>query len=132
MDETVIEKISEQLGIAADKATQLLGQIIPQYAGMQAFNYFSSAFIPLISALLFFISAYLLYRNSKTYVVTDDMEYYEKKEIEKNSLYMLIGVFCCVAFGVLLLFMAVLNICDAVSWLCFPEAHIFQMVLNKF
>lgn len=132
MDETVIEKIAEQLGIAADKATQFLGQIIPQYAGMRAFDSFSVGLCFLIAALFFYIAARFLYLNSKTWVVSDDMGYDEKEEAEKNYFCSLVGFFVCTVLGVLFLLVTISSICDTISWLCFPEAHVFQMVLNKF
>lgn len=132
MNETVINKIAEQLGIAADKAAQLLGQIIPQYAGMQAFGYFPKVLTYLVIALFLFLGAYFLHRSLKTYVISDDMDFFKKKDIENETVTLQILFLICIMFGLLFLGMAISDACSAISWLYFPGAHVFQMVLDKF
>lgn len=132
MNETVINKIAEQLGIAADKAAQLLGQIIPQYARMQAFDYFPKVLIFLIAALFFFLVGYFLHRSLKTRVISDDMDFYNKRDVTEEIHTLQVLSLICIVFGLLCLGMAISDACSAISWLYFPEAHVFQMVLNKF
>lgn len=132
MNETVIEKISEQLGIAADKATQLLGQIIPQYAGMQAFNYFSIGLAFLIPSLFLLFAAHFYYKKIKNYTIPANIDRYDRRDKEEEKGNLLDAFWFFSFFGIGFLLFSIYNICNAVNWLCFSEAHIFQMVLNKF
>ena len=99
---------------------------------MQAFDYFPKVLIFLIVALFFFLVAYFLHRSLKTYVISDDMDFYDKRNITDEIHTLQVLSLICIAFGLLFLGMAIGGVCSAISWLYFPEAHVFQMVLDKF
>lgn len=120
MNEKVIEEIANQLGIAVDQASQLLAQIIPQYAGLQALNYGTWTAATLIIVVIAAVVAKIGFKKHK--------------EIKERDCYD-----CELWFWVIVVSLVVEAFATAAflyfaqqvaGWLLLPDAKVMEMVLN--
>lgn len=118
MNEKVIEEIANQLGIAVDQASQFLGDMIPQYAGLQALNMAGGAFVALgflVGGLIAVKIGIPMYKNRKDRC---DDRYWSPLGFGGAAA---ISAFTCL----------VIILCNIAGWVMFPEAKVMEMVLDK-
>lgn len=118
MNEKVIEEIANQLGIAVDQASQVLVQIIPQYAGLQVLNY---GIWTVATLILVVVAAVVVKIGFKKYEECD-CSYEEEMWLWIIGISLLVGAIATAAF----LYFAQ----QSAGWLLFPDAKIMEMVLS--
>ena len=126
MNETVIQEIANQLGIAAHQAGMFIQIYLPQYALLCA----SKTFISLGLILRCTVALIIVCKRLFSFLNNDD-NYYKYNEIHDG----LVVLFCCLAFSTIVLGLTFIIGCfvalpDAVSWLIFPEGQLIDMALN--
>lgn len=126
MDSTVIQEIANQLGIAADDASALIQQYLPQYAGLQIFYNVMGV---IISAVIIAI----------TVVIGRKVFIHKRDRIEKMGCIerIVYGDDCTFAIVVSAIIVAVFMIAivfdirNIIGWTVFPEASLIDMVLSS-
>ena len=122
MNETVIQEIANQLGIAVDQAGIFIQTYLPQYALLCATKTFVTIGLMLICLIALFIVCKKLY----SLLHKDDYcEFHEE----------IIVLFICltgltVLLGLVFILHCFIVLPDAVSWLIFPEGQLIDMALN--
>lgn len=124
MNEKVIEEIANQLGIAVDRASQFLVQIIPQYAELQMLNYGILAVAALIFVIIAVVVAKIGFKEYRECAGSDDIWHCINDTtwfwVTLTSL--TIGAVATAAF---LYFTQ-----QVAGWLLFPDAKVVEMALK--
>lgn len=122
MNETVIQEIANQLGIAVDQAGMFIQTYLPQYALLCAAKTFVTLGLMLICLIALIIVCKKLYSLLRK---DDYCEFNEE----------IIVLFICltgltVLLGLVFILGCFIALPEAISWLIFPEGQLIDMALN--
>ena len=124
MNETVIQEIANQLGIAADQAGMFIQTYLPQYALLCASKTFVTLGLMLICTIVLVIIC------KKLYSFLNKNNRYDSYAYDNCSVLFICLVFFTTILGLIFIVSCFVALPDAVSWLIFPEGQLIDMALN--
>lgn len=126
MNETVIQEIANQLGIATDKAADFIQTYLPQYATLNVIQNVIGLSVLAIVIIVFSIFLYCAYRHyAARYVKRYGEKCYFFKYVDES-----LGAF--IALIVLYTMIAFFGFCiafvipDTIGWIMYPEAQLIS------
>lgn len=121
MDNTIIEEIAKQLGIAVDQAGQFITDYLPQYASLKAMQ------ISVVMQVLGVITAISLVVGVAALSVALCSKKYDGDGLIVLGILTLI-IF--LVFGLVLATYAIFNVPQMIGWNDYPEAMLIDMALK--
>ena len=122
MEETVIQEISEQLGMAVDQTGQFISTYLPQYAALRIWTDAFTLFV------LLFITATLAFAATRLYKHHEALEA-DGKWSDFDDFATFVGI--ASLFGlVIFLIAAIFLVPNIIGWACFPEAQLIREAVN--
>lgn len=131
MNETVIQEIANQLGMAVDQAGAFIQTYLPQYAMLKAVN----IGVPMIVfGIILIVVAVLLYRNFKSHKA-DCIEHgyvgrytFSEYAFDSAFVYVTIIIYAICLFLYVAYF--VMFVPEMIGWAIFPEAQLISDCMN--
>lgn len=124
MNEKVIEEIANQLGLAVDQASQLVAQVIPQYAAMKVMERSIEAAGFVLLVIVSAVVAIIAIRNYKR--APEMVSVFDRDEKEKWFYIALTSLLVGAFATAITLFL----VQQAAGWAMFPDAKVAEMVLD--
>ena len=123
MNETVIQEIADQLGMAVDQAGVFIQTYLPQYAMIKAINIFIPMLIFTIILIIVYVIMYRSYRSYANNQIERGRTTTFKKYLDDNHYQAFLAV---IGYTVLCITCFVLFIPEVIGWVAFPEAQLIK------
>lgn len=141
MNETVIQEIANQLGLAVDQAGQFISTYLPQFAAVQVIQLTTHIITCAVFFILFLIPAiisiWITYKHRKSDIEGDNERRYSKYRSNENwdsynsfcwfSTFAAIAGFCLIT----LILVSAFHVPQIIGWSNYPEAMLIQMALGN-
>lgn len=123
MNETVIQEIADQLGMAVDQAGVFIQTYLPQYAMIKAINILIPMLIFTIILIIVYVIMYRSYRSYANNQIERGRTTTFKKYLDDNHYEAFLLVMGCTVMYIICF---VLFIPEAIYWIMFPEVQLIN------
>ena len=141
MDQTVIQEIANQLGIAVDNVGVFINEQLPQYAAfksMQLTALVIGVVVGFIACVIVFTVMWFMGKRKVKLEVEDDFLHGREMKVstlsEESYLFVIIWILFGLAALVLLItaiIMCTILIPQIVGWVDYPQAMLIDMAISK-
>lgn len=121
---SIIKEIANQLGIAADKAGELVMMVVPQYAGMQVVKNSVSALMALV---IIIIAVFALKRFLKWHKEFNFNKYDKFGEYCSLATALIVAAFVFIYTG----YVFATSLTNAIAWGVFPFGELLEIALTN-
>lgn len=121
MNEKVIEKIADELGVAVGTAGDFIADILPQYAAFQIMNKTPIVFFLLLLCIAAIVAIVICIKKAKK--AKEDCRWDDRYGCIASSI---VAAIVLAVFSVFLCFV----ITRIAGWYMFPEAMLFDMTMK--